>query len=195
MQAGVRRFSIDSLTREPWRNGGGITRTVATGGGGHARDWDWRVSVADITQNGPFSVFPKMDRHLTMIEGRGILLHGSVSMRLARVGDGVAFPGEQALNAELIDGPVRVWNVITRRVAAIGLVHAHRNPTTAVDAYNVALVIAGEFALRRAGRDEEILCAADGVHATTAVDAPALRPLCKRGEVLCTVIHTPVTQL
>ena len=32
------------------------------------------LSVADIAENGPFSIFPKMDRHLTLIEGRGFVL-------------------------------------------------------------------------------------------------------------------------
>ena len=192
----MRRFSIDSLTSEPWRNGGGITRTVATGGGAHARDWDWRVSVADIAQNGPFSVFPKVDRHLTLIEGGGIVLHGvSGSMRLASVGDGVAFPGEQVLNVELIDGPVRVWNLMTRRGEATGLVHVHGDPRVDVDGYNVALVIAGEFALPQTGSHEEIVCAGEGIHVVAAAEAPRLRPLCKRSAVLCTVIRTSVTQM
>ncbi len=154
------------------------------------------MSVADIAQNGPFSMFPKVDRHLTLIEGHGIVLHGgSGSIRLARVGDGVTFPGEQVLNVELIDGPVRVWNVMTRRGGAIGLVDMHRNPPDAVDTYDIALVVAGEFALRRTGSRQEIVGAGDCICAP-AVGAPALRALSKSSAVLCTAIRTAaVTQM
>ena len=141
-------------------------------------------------------MFPTMDRHLTLIEGRGIVLRAaSGSMRLARVGDGVAFPGEQVLNGELIDGPVRVWNVMTRRGTVTASIHVHRNPPAALYAYDVALVIAGEFAWHSPGGHEEIAGTGEGICAVTAVDAPALQPLCKLSQLLCTVIHTAVTQL
>ena len=50
ISAGWRTFCIDAVTPEPWRNGGGLTRTIAT-----SADHDgivWRVSVADINQDG-----------------------------------------------------------------------------------------------------------------------------------------------
>ncbi|HNM98403.1 MAG TPA: HutD family protein, partial [Marmoricola sp.] len=39
----------------PWRNGGGSTREYFKVGGD---DFDWRLSVAQIVQPGPFSAFP-----------------------------------------------------------------------------------------------------------------------------------------
>jgi uncharacterized protein len=54
--------------RMPWMNGGGTTteilRRPETG-----QDFDWRVSVADVTEDGPFSIFPGCIRHITVITG------------------------------------------------------------------------------------------------------------------------------
>src|SRR5665811_1616202 len=66
---GIVRFA--DLPVIPWRNGGGVTRevvasgaSVASGGSGGSdpRDFDWRISIADVSRPGPFSAFPGVDR-------------------------------------------------------------------------------------------------------------------------------------
>lgn len=52
--------------RVPWRNGGGITYEVAASGGA---DFDWRVSIAEVETDGPFSTFDGVDRIITLIDG------------------------------------------------------------------------------------------------------------------------------
>ena len=42
------------LPLAPWRNGGGVTREVAVDGPG-AQDFEWRISIADVNEPGPFS--------------------------------------------------------------------------------------------------------------------------------------------
>ena len=37
-----------------------------------ATGFDWRVSLADVTADGPFSAFPGIDRTLTVVEGAGM---------------------------------------------------------------------------------------------------------------------------
>ena len=114
--SGLRLFSLNTLPSEPWRNGGGVTRTVATQVGGGAGNWLWRVSAADIGQDGPFSSFPGVDRTLALIDGRGLALRGeSGVMRLQQPGECVRFTGEERVSAALEQGPLRVWNVMTRR--------------------------------------------------------------------------------
>lgn len=49
-----------ALPPEPWKNGGGVTRTLAVDG--QAAVPRWRVSIADIEQDGPYSRFPGYDR-------------------------------------------------------------------------------------------------------------------------------------
>ncbi|MFN9927385.1 MAG: HutD family protein, partial [Phenylobacterium sp.] len=50
----------------PWKNGGGITRELAVWPPGASfDDFVWRVSMAEVHQDGPFSSFPGVDRILT----------------------------------------------------------------------------------------------------------------------------------
>lgn len=62
------------LLETPWKNGGGVTRTIA------ARTEDdatlWRLSMADVAQGGPFSNFAGLTRSLTVVSGDGMVLHG-----------------------------------------------------------------------------------------------------------------------
>lgn len=37
-------------------------------------DFDWRISVAYVARAGPFSVFPGVDRIITLIDGPGMVL-------------------------------------------------------------------------------------------------------------------------
>jgi environmental stress-induced protein Ves len=63
--------------RMPWKNGGGHTLEVATHpAGADVASFEWRVSVADITRDGPFSTFPGIDRTLVLLAGRGMRLAG-----------------------------------------------------------------------------------------------------------------------
>src|SRR6195952_403352 len=84
------------LKAVPWKNGGGATREIAASPQGAAFDaFDWRVSVADISEAGTFSVFEGIDRVLTLIEGTEMVLADSEGPRhvLARW-DSLAFAGE-----------------------------------------------------------------------------------------------------
>ena len=132
MPATLRRFSLARLASEPWRNGGGTTRTVATGDATPTGEWTWRVSVADITQDGPFSIFPGVDRHLALIEGAGIVLQRrrAAAARCAASARSCRSAASMALYARLIDGPVRVWNLMVARDARIGRVHEHDGSPT-----------------------------------------------------------------
>ena len=169
---------------------------MATGGGTNPRDWDWRVSVADIAENGPFSIFPKMDRHLTLIEGRGLVLRGaSGSMRLAGIGDSIAFPGEQTLDVELIDGPVRVWNVMVRRGVingAVCLVSGTCATRRLQVQSRVVLVLEGDVSIADPAALDETFRAG---HGFVRVDGGGLLAVTLSGTILRTDIHRGVMQL
>ena len=69
------------LKAHPWRNGGGVTRELAShprarlpGRTHETARWDWRVSIAEVSKAGDFSAFPGMDRVLTVMEGELLLL-------------------------------------------------------------------------------------------------------------------------
>ncbi|AXC51063.1 HutD family protein [Paracoccus suum] len=104
----------------PWRNGGGITHEIAAGPEGASLDgFDWRLSMAEVASDGPFSVFAGVDRTLTLLAGDGISLDfggGDVSLRPGS--DPLAFPGEAPVTGRLHAGPILDLNVMTRRGAA-----------------------------------------------------------------------------
>ena len=105
----------------PWRNGGGVTREVATAPyDGEPESFRWRVSIADVTSEGPFSTFEEVDRQLVLVEGAGMVI--SVDGEPHRLGlfDVLAFAGDAPCVGTLVDGPTRDLNVMTRR----GLVSA-----------------------------------------------------------------------
>lgn len=104
--------------RERWKNGAGWTRRIhaesrADGGEG----WDWRLSIAEIEEDAPFSAFPGVERELVLIEGNGMRLRfddGDVH-ELQPPHGRLRFAGERALVGELVDGPTRDFNLMWRR--------------------------------------------------------------------------------
>lgn len=131
---GLRRFALHDIAPESWRNGGGLTRQVATGrlappesSAAEADAWDWRLSVADITAEGAFSVFPGVERSAALVAGSGLTLRGGVGdLHFARPGAIHAFAGETALAARLAGGPAQLFNVMVRRERAAARLCAHR---------------------------------------------------------------------
>ncbi len=67
----VRLYRAEDHPRMPWRNGGGTTQEVACNPGGHTASFDWRLSLADVAQDGGFSAFGGFQRIITVLEGRG----------------------------------------------------------------------------------------------------------------------------
>jgi environmental stress-induced protein Ves len=105
------------LKPQPWRNGGGVTRELASHPlAASAQDgaWDWRVSIADLTKAGDFSPFPGMERVLTVIEGELLLLSVGGGEHPLEKYRPFRFSGEAASSATLPTGDIRNLNVITR---------------------------------------------------------------------------------
>lgn len=118
--------------RTRWQNGAGWTREIyaepacAAGlepasGAAAALDsgvpWDWRVSIAEITADAPFSRFAGVDRELVILSGEGLRL---------RFGDGEVrelhmpfqqhrFAGEREIAGELVNGPTTDFNLMWSR--------------------------------------------------------------------------------
>lgn len=99
-----------------WKNGGGVTREIAASPGGTADAFDWRVSLADVAADGPFSVFPGVDRTLTVVEGAGMdLMVGGEHHIVDEPYWPHDFPGDVATDGRLLGGPVVNLNVMYRR--------------------------------------------------------------------------------
>jgi environmental stress-induced protein Ves len=104
--------------RERWRNGLGWTREIhAHATAGSSDDWAWRLSIAEIEQDAPFSAFPGIDRELVLLSGNGLRLRfddGEVR-ELHPPHDKLRFVGERAVTGELLDGPTQDFNLMWRR--------------------------------------------------------------------------------
>lgn len=104
--------------RMPWKNGGGETIEISVfPEGASLSEFDWRVSMATVASDGPFSAFPGIDRTLSILEGNGmtLLIDGRDPARLTQADEPLAFPADVATSASLIDGTIVDLNVMTRR--------------------------------------------------------------------------------
>ncbi|MFB6991992.1 HutD family protein [Streptomyces sp. NPDC056230] len=104
-------------TATPWKNGGGVTREIAASPEGAPLDaFDWRVSLADVSRDGPFSSFPGVDRTLTVVEGAGMdLMVGGEHHIVDEPYWPHDFPGDPETDGRLLGGPVVNVNVMYRR--------------------------------------------------------------------------------
>ena len=103
--------------RERWRNGAGWTREIAAEPEGGA--WTWRLSIAEIEQDAPFSRFEGVDREIVLLSGNGVRLRfddGNVQALEPPHGR-LRFAGEAGVHGELIDGPTQDFNLMWRREA------------------------------------------------------------------------------
>lgn len=109
----------------PWRNGGGSTREVAIepAGATVGNGFVWRISVASVAADGPFSAFPGVDRCLWLVRGAGMVLEvgGAAPARvvLDHPGQRYDFAGETPIVARLLDGPNEDLNVMVARDRAV----------------------------------------------------------------------------
>ncbi len=114
----------------PWRNGLGSTIEVLKHQPGDS--FHWRLSMADVTEDGAFSDFSGYDRCLILINGAGVTLTDNKKQKwpLARQLDAAHFKGEDLINARLHDGPIQDFNLMTRRQNCSAKVFTSQQHTT-----------------------------------------------------------------
>lgn len=124
-----RLLQPSDYVRMPWKNGGGRTTEIAAHPPGAAPDaFDWRVSVADVAADGPFSRFPGVERTIVMIAGAGMRLEGDGhAVELRAPFEPYAFSGDDGIACTLVAGPVRDFNLMLRRGRAQGHVMVVRD--------------------------------------------------------------------
>jgi len=95
--------------RIPWNNGAGITYDIALS----APDEPfWRLSLAEMPTDAPFSLFPNLSRILTVVQGVGLKLLSNETTYAAPFETPVAFSGDVSLVGQLKDGPVQNYNLV-----------------------------------------------------------------------------------
>lgn len=105
--------------RQRWRNELGWTREIFRSPP-HAdgdRDWDWRLSIAEIERDADFSPFPGVERELVLLTGNGLRLRfeDGRCQELLPPHHRARFAGEAAVRGELLDGPTHDFNLMWRR--------------------------------------------------------------------------------
>jgi len=105
----------------PWKNGLGVSYTIADAPPGAGFDrTHWQVGHTDISVDCPFSELRGLDRTFLVIEGKGVELSctdesGKVVVRRVEPLAPFAFRGDWRTTCRLLDGPVKVFNVMTQR--------------------------------------------------------------------------------
>lgn len=144
----------------PWKNGGGVTSEIMSQTG--PSGIDWRLSLADVTSNGPYSLFPGMARVLTVVSGQGTQLIDTQTdeAQIALPHKPIRFSGDQHIQGHLIEGAIQNFNLIfnpLRTVARVTVVDAQRViiPMQRSDSRIAIYSLSGRVVLEGAG-DQQI---------------------------------------
>jgi len=125
----IRLLRRADYRRTRWANDGGWTTEIARDPSDPETPFRWRISIAEIHADGPFSHFPCIDRQLVLLDGNGMLLDADgVRTRLAQRFDTLRFPGEASVQCRLLDGPTTDFNLMTRRGEAHATLHVEPGP-------------------------------------------------------------------
>jgi environmental stress-induced protein Ves len=116
----------NALVDVPWKNGGGVTRSIAKG---LIEDRAaWTISRADVAQDGPFSDFAGMTRVLTVVSGGTMILQASTQTIEALMWQPVRFDGALKVHSRLTDGPLTDLNLMFDAKFCDGYVTLRRDP-------------------------------------------------------------------
>lgn len=127
MADNVVRFA--DATTMPWLGGGGVTHELARKPA--EGDFAWRLSVAEVQQDGAFSRLDGIDRVIVLCSPGRMVLHLPDSVRLERFSP-YKFDGGVEVSCTVPDGPTRDFNVMTRRGRYVGDVATVTWDSTAV---------------------------------------------------------------
>lgn len=111
----TRVIPANTYRRERWKNGLGWTREIGRSAG--LQDWSWRLSIAEIEADAPFSTFDGVDRELVLLTGNGLQLSfaDGAQHTLLPPHDRLRFAGERGAFGALVDGPTQDFNLMWRR--------------------------------------------------------------------------------
>jgi len=101
----------------PWKNGKGSTLELAINENGSVDNFEWRLSIATVKEDGRFSDFTGYTRNLVLIDGKGIVLHHNEKQTdyLENRLDFSTFDGANKTTAKLSSGAITDFNLMTRK--------------------------------------------------------------------------------
>ena len=107
----------------PWRNGAGVTSEILVSP--DDGDFDWRLSIATVDSNAPFSTFGGVDRCLLALSEQGLDLVDE--SRLVHLGafESHSFAGENEVASFGVTRPTLDLNLMMRRGRCFGTVESY----------------------------------------------------------------------
>lgn len=190
------------LKAQPWRNGGGVTREVASHSAstsspespGPDGGWDWRVSIADVSKAGDFSAFPGMERVLTVVEGELLLLSVDGAEHPLEKYRPYRFSGDAAAAGALPTGDIRDLNVITRTGVFKGytsIIELSKKRAHPVFEGQLGILLQGQAAVAPGPADVEPADSAAAAEATAGATATEPTTLARYDAVVGSDTDTP----
>jgi uncharacterized protein len=102
---------LASVTPHPWRNGGGVTCELLAWP--TCNEWRVRISVAEVSADGPFSRFEGIERRFAVLEGKGVVLSArGTTYRLTKASEPFPFDGGEPMECTLLAGATRDFNLM-----------------------------------------------------------------------------------
>lgn len=186
----MRPIRFDEYKVMPWKNGGGSTTEILVQPpDASLDDFDWRVSMAGVAEDGPFSVFPGVDRTLTLLAGPRLVLgfEGAPLVALTPEDPTIRFAGEDVVSAAVPEGAVSDFNVMSRRARCGHLLErfaiAQRAELERAGGATLLFLAAGDRVICRSDagddvalgeRDSLLLDGADAARWRLSASAPAI---------------------
>jgi len=103
----------------PWANGRGTSYEIASDRS-ESGEWAWRLAMAPVNEDGPFSRIECVNRSLVVVEGAGMQLFVDRKKLQCLPMQVVRFRGDAITEAVLLDGPIMDINLMVRRKEADG---------------------------------------------------------------------------
>lgn len=108
-------YRPEAYTAMPWKNGGGSTMEIAQQRCVDDSGYDWRLSIAQIDVDGPFSMFPGYSRIITVLHGDGMVLQiNGVDSEALGLLQPLSFDGGATVQCRLLGSPIEDFNLIYR---------------------------------------------------------------------------------
>ena len=127
-------ISPDQYVICPWKNGKGETTELAINENGTLDDFDWRLSIAKVTEDGEFSNFEGYTRNLVLIKGNGIeLKHNELTVDCLNELLAIAtYDGGNCTSGFLNSGPISDLNLIVKSAKYRSSVETYTNIQTVI---------------------------------------------------------------
>ena len=127
-----RLIKADQRAVVPWKNGGGTTTELAQAPvKASGQDWSWRISIANVEQSGPFSIFAGIDRISCVVDGDGMdLRYEDGSVVALEPNQPVTYDGGATVIGKLRSTPIRNFNVMVDRRFFRSAMRIVRGPDT-----------------------------------------------------------------